>query len=134
MEAACAGWAEVSWERVVGTVDAAVATAGCQGRGALEATVVQTVRAAARAAEAPLEGGLAGVAAATGLERLVGGKAGWGALAAALEVLAVAAKWVAAWAAGARAAASAAARAALVEAGRGTAVKEGVAARAALAA
>lgn len=134
MAAACADWAEASWETAVGMVDAEVTTAGCQGRGALEATVVQTVRAAARAAEAPLEGGLAGVAAATGLERLVDGKAGWEALAAASVVPVAAAKWVAAWAAVARAAASAAARAALVEAGRGTAVTEGVAARAALAA
>ena len=96
--------------------------------------MVQTARAAARAAEAPLEGGLAGVAAATSLERLVGATAGWEALGAVLVVPVAAAKWVAAWAAVARAAASVAARAALVEAGRGTVVTEGVAARAALAA
>jgi len=92
------------------------------------------VRAAARAAEAPLEGGLAGVAAATGSERLVGGKVGWVALAAASVVPVAAAKWAAAWAAVERVVASAAARVALVEAVRGTAVREGVAARAALAA
>mgnify|MGYP004050831335 CR=1 FL=1 len=40
MAVACADWAVAFSERVVGAVDAAVATAGCQGRVALEATAV----------------------------------------------------------------------------------------------